>query len=129
MTVDSQGFVVNQTSVTTHEINNNAPASGQYRKGQDDVTIIASAFTVLNAFLLSTVYYQDDLPTIFASTKGVLGSYSIDEDRSLSNFHAWDPTDMVINMLNAISFRAGAISGFPNSKILDPNLPSDEDQM
>jgi hypothetical protein len=47
LTVDSQGFVMNGSSVTTPKINSNAPAGDQYRLNKFDSTSIAILFAAL----------------------------------------------------------------------------------
>lgn len=118
LTVDSQGFVTNESAVTTLEVNNDAPAGADYRLQATDTTSIASSILTLNAYLQSEVYFYRDsssTPSMVDAKRGSLGSSNIIEDKTLEEFQTTDPTRDVFDMLNNVYFRAGAISGFPTT--------------
>jgi hypothetical protein len=131
LTVDSQGFVTNRTRVTSLEINNDALAGGQYRLNKLDSTSIAASIEGFNAFLRSRTYFwkrEDDLND---AKRGSLGSSNTIQDSHLENYTTIDPTSYVVNMLNDVYFRAGAIAGFPATDFqpIDPDLPFDQRQL
>jgi hypothetical protein len=72
LTVDSQGFVMNGSSVTTPKINSNAPAGDQYRLNKFDSTSIATSFEKLNAYLQSRVFFQEEDKAILDAERGSL---------------------------------------------------------
>jgi hypothetical protein len=72
LTVDSQGFVMNGSSVTTPKINSNAPAGDQYRLNKFDSTSIATSFEELNAYLQSRVFFQEEDKAILDAERGSL---------------------------------------------------------
>jgi hypothetical protein len=131
LTVDSQGFVMNGSSVTTPTINSNAPAGDQYRLNKFDSTSIATSFEELNAYLQSRVFFQEEDKAILDAERGSLGSSSIINGSSWDYYLSLDPTHHVVDMLNDVYFRAGAIAGFPasDSGPVDPNLVFEPGQM
>lgn len=132
LTVDSQGFVTNESTVTTLKVNSDAPAGRDYRLQETDFTRIASIILTLNAYLQSKVYFHGDsisTSSMVDGERGSLGSSNIIEDKTLDVFQTSDPTRDVFNMLNNVYFRAGAISGFANSSTVSPNVSTPQRQI